>query len=178
MSNVWGRWPSERGNTQGFYCKEVHVCLHFALPAARSVMVVCSPSLMLPHMCDITGEGHLLFLFLSHVHYMFPFNLCTLGEIAKRSDGPMPKYFMYFRVILWTHIQKRMHFFFQVALFQLPDVTLMISVYNKRSMKRKEMLGWFSLGLSSTGHEEMAHWSDMRDNRCEQVCRWHVLIDS
>jgi synaptotagmin-14/16 len=65
-----------------------------------------------------------------------------------------------------------------VALFQLPDVTLMISVYNKRSMKRKEMLGWFSLGLSSTGHEEMAHWGDMRDNRCEQVCRWHVLIDS
>ncbi|KAF4527716.1 hypothetical protein B566_EDAN015462 [Ephemera danica] len=65
-----------------------------------------------------------------------------------------------------------------VALFQLPDVTLMISVYNKRSMKRKEMLGWFSLGLSSTGHEEMAHWADMRDNRCEQVCRWHVLIDS
>jgi len=37
-------------------------------------------------------------------------------------------------------------FMFQVALFQLPDVTLMVSVYNKRSMKRKEMIGWFSLG--------------------------------
>ncbi len=37
-------------------------------------------------------------------------------------------------------------FMFQVALFQLPDVTLMTSVYNKRSMKRKEMIGWFSLG--------------------------------
>ena len=36
---------------------------------------------------------------------------------------------------------------FQVALFQLPDVTLMVSVYNKRSMKRKEMIGWFSLGM-------------------------------
>jgi synaptotagmin-14/16 len=35
----------------------------------------------------------------------------------------------------------------QVALFQLADVTLMIAVYNKRSMKRKEMIGWFSLGL-------------------------------
>ena len=38
-------------------------------------------------------------------------------------------------------------FMFQVALFQLQDVTLMTSVYNKRSMKRKEMIGWFSLGI-------------------------------
>ena len=38
-------------------------------------------------------------------------------------------------------------FMYQVALFQLPDVTLMVSVYNKRSMKRKEMIGWFSLGV-------------------------------
>lgn len=40
-------------------------------------------------------------------------------------------------------------FVFQVALFQLPEVTLMVSVYNKRSMKRKEMIGWFSLGKYS-----------------------------
>ena len=37
-------------------------------------------------------------------------------------------------------------FMLQVALFQLPDVTLMVSVYNKKSMKKKEMIGWFSLG--------------------------------
>ena len=37
-------------------------------------------------------------------------------------------------------------FMFQVALFQLADVTLMVSVYNKKSMKKKEMIGWFSLG--------------------------------
>ena len=42
-------------------------------------------------------------------------------------------------------------FMFQVALFQLPDVTLMVSVYNKRSMKRKEMIGWFSLGKHRLG---------------------------
>ncbi|XP_035209293.1 synaptotagmin-14-like isoform X2 [Stegodyphus dumicola] len=69
-------------------------------------------------------------------------------------------------------------FIFQVALFQLPDVTLMISVYNKRSMKRKEMIGWFSLGLNSSGDEELAHWNDMRENRGEQVCRWHVLLET
>ncbi|KAJ9597260.1 hypothetical protein L9F63_011864, partial [Diploptera punctata] len=69
-------------------------------------------------------------------------------------------------------------FMFQVALFQLPDVTLMVSVYNKRSMKRKEMIGWFSLGLNSSGEEELSHWNDMRDVRGEQICRWHVLVES
>ncbi|XP_021934043.1 synaptotagmin-16 isoform X3 [Zootermopsis nevadensis] len=69
-------------------------------------------------------------------------------------------------------------FMFQVALFQLPDVSLMVSVYNKRSMNRKEMIGWFSLGLSSSGEEEVAHWNDMRDVRGEQICRWHILVES
>jgi hypothetical protein len=67
---------------------------------------------------------------------------------------------------------------FQVALFQLPDVSLMVSVYNKRSIKRKEMIGWFSLGLNSSGEEELSHWNDMRDVRGEQICRWHVLVES
>ncbi|KAF7488346.1 Synaptotagmin-16 [Sarcoptes scabiei] len=40
-------------------------------------------------------------------------------------------------------------FVFQVALFQLPDVTLMIFVYNKRSIKRKEMIGWISLAIAA-----------------------------
>lgn len=67
---------------------------------------------------------------------------------------------------------------FQVALFQLPDVTLMVSVYNKRSMKRKEMIGWFSLGLNNSGEEELAHWNEMRESKGEQTCHWHVLLES
>lgn len=70
-------------------------------------------------------------------------------------------------------------FVFQVALFQLNDVTLMISVYAKRNMKRNEMVGWYSLGLNSSGPEEMAHWNDMREaTRGEVLARWHVLVDS
>ncbi|XP_041351964.1 synaptotagmin-14-like isoform X2 [Gigantopelta aegis] len=69
-------------------------------------------------------------------------------------------------------------FMFQVALFQLPEVTLMVSVYNKKSMKKKEMIGWFSLGMNSSGEEEQSHWSDMRENKGDQVCRWHVLLES
>uniref|UniRef100_A0A336L4P4 CSON004162 protein n=1 Tax=Culicoides sonorensis TaxID=179676 RepID=A0A336L4P4_CULSO len=72
-------------------------------------------------------------------------------------------------------------FIFQVALFQLNDVTLIISVYAKRNMKRNEMVGWFSLGLNASGPEEVAHWNDMRESsstRTELISRWHVLVDS
>nr|XP_015212133.1 PREDICTED: synaptotagmin-14 isoform X1 [Lepisosteus oculatus] len=69
-------------------------------------------------------------------------------------------------------------FIFQVALFQLSDVTLILSVYNKRSMKRKEMIGWISLGLNSSGEEELSHWTEMKESKGHQVCRWHSLLES
>ena len=37
-------------------------------------------------------------------------------------------------------------FMFQVPESQLPEVTLMVSVFYNRNIKRKEMIGWFSLG--------------------------------
>ncbi|KAG7271009.1 hypothetical protein CRUP_038460 [Coryphaenoides rupestris] len=69
-------------------------------------------------------------------------------------------------------------FVFQVALFQLSDVTLMVSIYSRRSMKRKEMVGWVSLGQNSSGDEELLHWQDMKDSRGQWVCRWHMLLDA
>ncbi|XP_009636309.1 synaptotagmin-16 [Egretta garzetta] len=69
-------------------------------------------------------------------------------------------------------------FIFQVALFQLSDVTLMISIYNRRSMKRKEMIGWISMGQNSSGEEEQSHWQEMKESEGTQVCRWHTLLES
>ncbi|XP_008068572.1 synaptotagmin-16 [Carlito syrichta] len=69
-------------------------------------------------------------------------------------------------------------FVFQVALFQLSDVTLMISVYNRRTMKRKEMIGWISLGQNSSGEEEQDHWEEMKETKGQQICRWHALLES
>ncbi|XP_070590591.1 synaptotagmin-14 isoform X1 [Erythrolamprus reginae] len=69
-------------------------------------------------------------------------------------------------------------FIFQVALFQLSDVTLILSVYNKRSMKRKEMIGWISLGLNSSGEEELNHWTEMKESKGQQISRWHSLLES
>lgn len=62
----------------------------------------------------------------------------------------------------------------------------MISVYAKRNMKRNEMVGWFSLGLNSSGPEEAQHFNDMRDaanvngqvGKCDLIARWHVLMVS
>ncbi|XP_075568974.1 synaptotagmin-16 [Pelecanus crispus] len=69
-------------------------------------------------------------------------------------------------------------FIFQIALFQLSDVTLMISIYNRRSMKRKEMIGWISMGQNSSGQEEQSHWQEMKESQGTQVCRWHMLLES
>ncbi|XP_048394164.1 synaptotagmin-16-like isoform X3 [Stegostoma tigrinum] len=69
-------------------------------------------------------------------------------------------------------------FIFQVALFQLSEVTLMISIYNRRSMKRKEMIGWISMGQNSSGNEEQDHWLEMKESKSHQVCRWHTLLES
>nr|XP_048271766.1 synaptotagmin-16 isoform X1 [Myodes glareolus] len=69
-------------------------------------------------------------------------------------------------------------FVFQVALFQLSDVTLMIAVYSRRTMKRKEMIGWLALGQNSSGEEEQEHWEEMKESKGQQICRWHTLLES
>ncbi|XP_052042748.1 synaptotagmin-16 isoform X2 [Apodemus sylvaticus] len=69
-------------------------------------------------------------------------------------------------------------FVFQVALFQLSDVTLMISIYSRRTMKRKEMIGWIALGQNCSGEEEQEHWEEMKDSKGQQICRWHTLLES
>ena len=33
-------------------------------------------------------------------------------------------------------------------------------------------------GLNNSGEEELSHWNDMRESKGEQVCRWHVLLES
>ena len=37
-------------------------------------------------------------------------------------------------------------FMFQIPLQQLPDVSLLVSVLNVKALKRKEMMGWFTVG--------------------------------
>jgi len=50
-------------------------------------------------------------------------------------------------------------FMFQVAATQLPEVTLMVSVFYNRNIRRKDMIGWFSLGnLRTKFQREVGGW--------------------
>ncbi|CBY08530.1 unnamed protein product [Oikopleura dioica] len=71
-------------------------------------------------------------------------------------------------------------FFFQVALSQLSQMTLLISVFSRKGMagRKKEMIGWISLGANSSAQDEADHWEEMRRSLNTQVCRWHTLIES
>uniref|UniRef100_A0A3B3ZE15 C2 domain-containing protein n=1 Tax=Periophthalmus magnuspinnatus TaxID=409849 RepID=A0A3B3ZE15_9GOBI len=70
-------------------------------------------------------------------------------------------------------------FVFQVALFQLSEVSLVLSVFCRRSTLRpRERLGWVSLGLNSTSDEQLSHWTEMREAEGQQVCHWHTLTDT
>ncbi|KAG7239718.1 hypothetical protein INR49_028654 [Caranx melampygus] len=63
-------------------------------------------------------------------------------------------------------------FVFQVALFQLSEVSLVVSVFCRRSsMRPRERLGWVSLGLNSTGEEQQAHWTEMKEAEGQQLCK-------
>ena len=67
-------------------------------------------------------------------------------------------------------------FSFQVTLFQLAEVTLVVSVINKRSLKRRQLVGWFSLGYDNSNDQQALHWNEMMDAGGEQVCHWHQLL--
>ncbi|KAF3850059.1 hypothetical protein F7725_019778 [Dissostichus mawsoni] len=55
-------------------------------------------------------------------------------------------------------------FLFQVALFQLSEVSLVLSVFCRRSsMRPRERLGCVSLGLNSTSEDQQAHWTEMKE---------------
>nr|XP_057912469.1 synaptotagmin-14b isoform X3 [Doryrhamphus excisus] len=70
-------------------------------------------------------------------------------------------------------------FVFQVALFQLSEVSLVLSVFCRRSsMRPRERVGWVSLGLNSTSEEQLAHWTEMKEAEGQQVCHWHTLTDT
>lgn len=70
-------------------------------------------------------------------------------------------------------------FLFQVALFQLSEVSLVLTVFCRRSsMLPRERLGWVSLGLNSSSEEQQVHWTEMKEAEGQQVCHWHTLTNT
>lgn len=68
-------------------------------------------------------------------------------------------------------------FMFHVPEFQLPDVSLMVSVFEHRNLKHNKMLGWFTLGHTNSTEETKKHWMAMIASKGEQIARWHTLLN-
>ncbi|XP_065064081.1 synaptotagmin-16-like isoform X4 [Rhopilema esculentum] len=66
-------------------------------------------------------------------------------------------------------------FVFQIIEFDLPSVSFMFSIINIKKMRRKEILGWFSMGRDNTSEEELLHWKEMLEAKGKTVRKWHVL---
>lgn len=66
-------------------------------------------------------------------------------------------------------------FVFQIIEFDLPSVSFMFSIINIKKMRRKEILGWFSMGRDNTSEEELMHWKEMLEAKGKTVRKWHVL---
>ena len=65
-------------------------------------------------------------------------------------------------------------FYFPAIEFELAGLTLVFSVYCKR-FRKKELMGWFSIGRESTGEREQLHWDEMIAARGEPIKGWYVL---
>ncbi|XP_057316239.1 synaptotagmin-16-like isoform X3 [Hydractinia symbiolongicarpus] len=66
-------------------------------------------------------------------------------------------------------------FVFQIIEFDLANVSLMFSIVNIKKMRRKEIVGWFSIGSENTSEEELIHWREMLEGRGKKVRKWHIL---
>ena len=60
---------------------------------------------------------------------------------------------------------------------QLQTLTFAVIAISK-TRKRKEMIGWFSLGKNHSGQDEIRHWNDMIQEKEQTVIRWHTLADA
>lgn len=65
-------------------------------------------------------------------------------------------------------------FYLPAIEFELPDLTVVFSVYCKR-FRRKELIGWFGIGRESTGEREQLHWDEMIGSRGEPIKGWYTL---
>ena len=66
-------------------------------------------------------------------------------------------------------------FVFQIIEFDLASISLMFSIIYIKKMRRKEIIGWFSLGRDNTSEEELLHWREMLEGKGKKVRKWHVL---
>lgn len=70
-------------------------------------------------------------------------------------------------------------FMYEISEKDLQLVTLNVVVIAiSKARKKKQMIGWFSLGKKFSGQEEIRHWNDMIQEKEQSISRWHTLADA
>ena len=44
-----------------------------------------------------------------------------------------------------------------------------------KTRKKKEVIGWFTMGKEATGLEEIEHWEEMMEKKEEKSTHYHLL---
>jgi len=67
-------------------------------------------------------------------------------------------------------------FVFQMSESDLHEVTLVFSVISiSKTRKKKEILGWFTMGKEANGLDEIDHWEEMIAMKEQKSTHFHVL---
>ena len=67
-------------------------------------------------------------------------------------------------------------FVFQTSEVDLREVTILFTVISiSKTRKKKEVIGWFTMGKEATGLEEIEHWEEMMEKKEEKSTHYHLL---
>lgn len=67
-------------------------------------------------------------------------------------------------------------FVFQTSEVDLREVTILFTVISiSKTRKKKEVIGWFTMGKEATGLEEIEHWEEMMEKKEEKSSHYHLL---
>ena len=67
-------------------------------------------------------------------------------------------------------------FVFQTSEVDLREVTILFTVISiSKTRKKKEVIGWFTMGKEATGLEEIDHWEEMMEKKEEKSTHYHLL---
>lgn len=70
-------------------------------------------------------------------------------------------------------------FVFQMSEPDLQEVTLVFSIICiSKTRKKKDVLGWFTMGKEANGLDEIDHWEEMIAHKEQKTTHYHVLMQA
>lgn len=66
-------------------------------------------------------------------------------------------------------------FVFRLSREQLTEITVLLTVCQRRASGRNEILGWCSFGANNSTDLEKSQWVALQKSNGELLCEWHKL---